>query len=575
MAEDRLLLTAVFGPYGVKDEYGEALGCQMELLNNQITRQQGVHSPRQAYWSFCLYLLAKNVSIETTVLDFPAWDDFTKELKEGYTHVGISFIVPNVLKAKRMAEYVRRHHPEVKIILGGYGTIIPELDQMLPYDALCKGEGVRWLREYFGDDPDTPLDHPPIVGPAYEYIYGYKGKPKGAILLPGLGCENGCTFCVTSHQFNKCYVPLLETGRDVYDVCERTERGLGFTGFSVMDENFCKQPDRARQLLAEMEKSLKPYVFDLFSSAEAVRELGVDFLVRLGVRLLWIGVESKFNSHQKTKGMDLKRLFEELQSKGIVVQASSILFQDHHDQKTIHEDIDWVIGLNSNLVQFMNYTPYPTTSLYQKMVNEGRLKGLHYRHQHGQGELVFDHPHFKDPKDHVDILREAFRKNYLTHGPGVLNMAITALEGYARARDEHLERQQKGLAWNPETLSYEKTDSPAPDRFMELRIRKMQKIAMNIRPALFATWVFAPNRESREKSAVTIKRFDEILGKPSIIDYLMAAALVATGSWEWIRLQANKLLGRETIVRQPPPKRTAFARDISIKSRRRQDKAVA
>ena len=54
MTRDKLLLCAVFGPYGVDDAYGEELGCQMELLDNQITRQQGIHSPRQSYWSFAL-----------------------------------------------------------------------------------------------------------------------------------------------------------------------------------------------------------------------------------------------------------------------------------------------------------------------------------------------------------------------------------------------------------------------------------------------------------------------------------------------------------------------------------------
>ena len=34
MTKNKLLLTAVFGPYGVKDAYGEDIGCQMELLNN-------------------------------------------------------------------------------------------------------------------------------------------------------------------------------------------------------------------------------------------------------------------------------------------------------------------------------------------------------------------------------------------------------------------------------------------------------------------------------------------------------------------------------------------------------------
>ena len=84
---NKLLLTAVFGPYGVKDKYAEALGCQMELLNNQITRCQGIHSPRQSYWSFGLYMIAENLDTPATILDFPKWEDFTKELKKGYTHV--------------------------------------------------------------------------------------------------------------------------------------------------------------------------------------------------------------------------------------------------------------------------------------------------------------------------------------------------------------------------------------------------------------------------------------------------------------------------------------------------------
>ena len=38
----RILLTTVCKPYGVPDKDAEALGMQMELLNNQITRRQHV-----------------------------------------------------------------------------------------------------------------------------------------------------------------------------------------------------------------------------------------------------------------------------------------------------------------------------------------------------------------------------------------------------------------------------------------------------------------------------------------------------------------------------------------------------
>jgi hypothetical protein len=91
----------------------------MELFNNQITREQGVHSPRHSFWTFPLYFLAQNIPALTTVLNFPSWQDFRRKLRRGYTHVGISFIQTNVMKARRMAQYIRTHHPETKILDGG------------------------------------------------------------------------------------------------------------------------------------------------------------------------------------------------------------------------------------------------------------------------------------------------------------------------------------------------------------------------------------------------------------------------------------------------------------------------
>jgi hypothetical protein len=547
----KLLLTAVFGPYGVTNKYAESLGMQMELLNNQITRMQGVHSPRQSYWTFPLYLLAENISVETTVLDFPTWSDFKKELRKGYTHVGINFIVPNVLKAKRMAEYIRQSHPEITIILGGYGTIIPELRDLVPHDEACKGEGVSWLRRYFGEDPSAPVRHPALRGPAYEYLYGAKGKPKGAILMPGVGCENGCKFCITSHQFGKAYHSLLPTGRALFDACRKTEKYIGSRGFTILDENFLKQPDRARDLLGLMTAHIKPYVFDIFSSAEVIKKMGVDFLVRLGVRMIWVGVESKMSNHDKTRGIDLAGLFSELQSRGISVNASTILFHDHHDRQTIREDIDYAIGLGSNFLQFMNYTPLAGTDLYEELGRENRLKRLNYRHQHGAGELFFTHPHFNDRKDHVGYLQNAFKRKYLVDGPGVLNMALTSLAGYRKAVDDYGYRQKKNLSWNSDLGRYVPCALADRDEFMLSRIRMMRKITVNMRPILVPALVFAPNRAARRKARTAMKEYRVMFGPAPSRQILISAVLVVTGAIEWVRILASKLAGREGIVHQP------------------------
>ncbi len=567
MAGKRLLLTGVFGPFGIKDKYAEGTGMQMELLNNQITRGQGVHSPRQAYWTFPLYLLAENISIPSTVLDFPGWKDFTRELKNGYTHVGINFIVANVYKVKRMAEYIRHNYPGTVILLGGYGTIIPGLKQIVPCDEICEGEGVSWLRRYFGEDPDRPVRHPAIYGPAYEYIYGIKSKPRGGILLPGVGCENGCSFCITSHQFNKKYLPLLKTGREMFDACIKSKIKIGANGFSIMDENFLKSPDRARELLTEMTRHNMPFVFDIFSSAEVINQVGVDFLVRLGVRMVWVGVESKANSHAKTKGIDLKELFNELQSNGIVVNASAMLFMEHHTRESLQDDIDWVIGLGSDMIQFMNYTPLPKTGLYERMKSEGILKNLDYRHLHGQGELAYHHPEFKNSEEHSTLLKNAFKRKYETDGPAIVNMAKTAIQGYRTAIDDFISRQKQGLSWNPDTLRYEPSHHPQPDEFMLLRIKKIQRIAKALRPVLAAAFIFSPNFSSRKKVIEVMKLYRKSLGPLSALEIITSAVVAMSGVIEFARLKLAGLFGHETLVKQPPVKRMAYPDNLMVLSK--------
>jgi len=54
----RVLLTSVFGPYGVDDRYGRKENL-MELFHNQVTREQGLFSPRFHHQSFGLYLLPR------------------------------------------------------------------------------------------------------------------------------------------------------------------------------------------------------------------------------------------------------------------------------------------------------------------------------------------------------------------------------------------------------------------------------------------------------------------------------------------------------------------------------------
>jgi len=155
----KVLLSSVFGPYGVDDAYGRKENI-MELFHNQVTREQGLFSLRFNHPSFGLYFIAENIHAPATVLDFPTEKRFIKEIRKGYDYVGISFILPNFAKARRMAELVREHAPSSRIVLGGHGTSIPGIENRIEHDHICRGEGVRWFRRLLGEDPDRPFEHP-------------------------------------------------------------------------------------------------------------------------------------------------------------------------------------------------------------------------------------------------------------------------------------------------------------------------------------------------------------------------------------------------------------------------------
>jgi radical SAM superfamily enzyme YgiQ (UPF0313 family) len=549
----RFLLCGVFKPFGVKDETTEPL-CTMELLNNQVTREQGIHSPRSNNPSFALYLMAENIGVPVTVLDFPSWEEFAKEIDSGaYTHVGISFIGPNVLKAQRMAAYVRSRTPQARIILGGHGTAIPELKELVDCDEICHGEGISWLRKYFGEELDRPISHPVVPSAINSFIYGAPIMGKAGIIIPGVGCQNSCRFCATSHKFDRQYTPFLRTGSDIFLACRKSEEKLGVDDFGLMDENFCKDPYRARQLLDEMEKHGKAYTFSTFSSAETIVRLGIDFLVRLGVNFLWVGAESKADLFEKTKGINLHDLITDLQNHGITVLASAILFLEHHDKETIHEDIDWAIGLESDLLQFMELGPVPGTRLYQEYEAAGKLiPGISWPQQHGQDQIWFRHPHFTLPET-AEYLRKAFVKKYLAHGPAVLNMAMTAVKGYLRVKDEIEAREKSQMVWDHETLRYVAGRKFSPDVFMQRRLDSMKRNALRFRPALSSMQKYAPNAKAVEKCRETRALYDEAFGPMSISDRVKSVAVRLLAIRESLRMKKEG-----TIMRQPPTNRMLY-----------------
>ncbi len=505
----KLLLTSVFGPYAVDDEYGVKEN-KMELFHNQVTREQGIFSYRFNHRSQGLYFLAENIDMPATVLDFPSLKRFKQELKKGYDYIGISFIIPNFKKAKEMARVIRQMSPGTKIILGGHGASIPGIEEMIDNDYICRGEGVYFLRKLFGEDQDKPINHPLGYSSFNRQVMGVPWASDSGILITGVGCPNKCRFCATSHFFGE-YIPYLKNGKEIYDLCCRYEDEMGITDFGVLDENFLKMKDRALELLELMENNNRHFTFAIFSSAETIKELGdLDILVRMGVNFIWIGVESQQEIYSKNSGTDFMSLIAGLRKRGVSVLASSILFLENHDKKTIWEDVDFVTSLNPDYLQFASLGPIPGTQLYSAYEKAGKLMNdIPYESQHGQGEIWFHHEHFTRDESR-EFLRLAFEIDYNRNGASMLRAIKTALMGYIYCNEHKDESIRK------HKISFEK------------RLKIMRYF-------LAAATIFVQNLRS-EKLLKEVKiLFREHFGAPGITTIAASTAVILLSVKEYLR----------------------------------------
>lgn len=502
----RVLLSSVFGPFGVDDAYGRKENI-MELFHNQITKGQGMASWRFHHRSFGLYFLAANINADVTVLDFPTRKRFMRELKKGYDVVGISFITPNFVKAKEMTRLTRQISPEATIVLGGHGAAIEGVEHMIDCDHVVKGEGIRWLRSFLGQDPHAPFVHPTLSIVERQAIFGVPFPGVGAnLLVPGVGCVNGCKFCCTSHFFGRRYIAYLSTGKQIFETAQRIADERGIDEFFIMDENFLKGLQRAQDLLAETERHQRYFTFHIFSSAEAITAFGVDNLVRLGVNFAWIGFEASGSegNFEKNKDIDAKHLTKELRDRGIIVMASGILCQEHHTQENIQTDIDFLVGLEADLVQFMLLTPLPTTALYQDHKRRGLLReNLPFEEWHGQKYLTFRHPEF--PGDSAEKwIMAAFRKDYEVNSSSMYRIVETVFRGYRRL-----------------------ADLPQRDVCLELRMEQFRRRTLEYAGILPLVAKYAVNELERTRAMALDREIAKLFGEPSMKERLRRVVILA------------------------------------------------
>ncbi len=458
----KILLTSVFGPYAQDDAYGSRALNPMELYQNQVTRAEGPFSLRMFHRSWGIMMIHANIAAPCALLDFPTLDRFVSELRSyQYDVVGISSILPNIDKVKKMCGLIREYLPRATIVVGGHIANMAGLSQQVDTDHAVRGEGVRWFRQFLGEDTSQPIRHPQIssaIGTRTMGLpVGNRGRNVAATLVPSVGCPMGCNFCATSAMFGGKgkFINFYETGDELFRIMCGLEQTMGIRSFFVMDENFLLHRKRALRLLELIEAHDKAWSLYVFSSARVVQSYRMEQLVRLGVSWVWMGLEGKDSRYAKLSGVDTVSLVRTLQEHGIRVLGSSIIGLEEHTPENIEEVITHAVSHASDFHQFMLYTPIPGTPLFaEHLANKTLLDPSDYQEADVHGQLMFrhHHPHIKHRQESEMILK-AFQRDFEVNGPSVLRIARTVLKGWRRYRRHPNPCIRDRFAWEARTLA--------------------------------------------------------------------------------------------------------------------------
>ena len=437
----KILLSSVFGPYAQDDEYGSRKINPMELYHNQVTRVQGVFSLRMFHRSFGLLMIQKNIDAPCTLLDFPDLDTFIDTLSNNnYDVVGLSSIIPNVDKVKKMCRLIRQYQPGAVIVVGGHISNLDGVEEILDADHIVRGDGIEWFRRYLGQDVNETVRHPAVSSATRTRILGHtlasNPADTAAIVVPSVGCPMGCNFCSTSALFGGKgnFKNFYETGNELFNVMVELERKLKTRSFFILDENFLLHRKRALGLLDEMKRKKKSWSLYIFSSARVLRSYTIKQLVELGISWVWMGLEGRKSQYAKLAGIETGALVSELQQHGIRVLGSSIIGLEEHSPENINEVLEYAVSHSVDFHQFMLYTANHGTPLHAQLKKEGTLlsqEEIRLSDSHGQFRFNYRHPSIP-PGAEEEYLLEAFELDFRINGPSLFRLIRTTLAGWKR-----------------------------------------------------------------------------------------------------------------------------------------------
>ena len=548
MITDRILLTTPCYPYPTlpsNDSLTDATGQRFTHGDDIFTIVSHTHC-------YANHILAQNINIPSTLLEYPRWNNFTEEVDKGYAIIGISSFPVHLDTVLKMCKYIREKFPETKILLGSYGAqaFDAQYDEETKkeyVDHVVLGEGVEFLREFLGESTDRPISQKvmPKCGGAPAFINEY---PRGGLgfLVTGLGCPGGCDFCSTTEMFNHKRIEILSPEEFVNHVELYRKHSPGLSSIFVIEEDHFRHPrwlTKTREKWQENKDLVENVDWTGFGSVDFIwhyaSNYGWDAIPETGMGSVFIGVESKFagdHGYKKVKEADAREIFHKLHSMGIRTLGAWICGWDYHSHANMYEDLNYFVACKPTYEQLTRLSPFPGTELWRKLKDQGRVSEVPWEDVHfwsGAQKNINLETH-----ETLNLTEYGYDLLYKTWGPSILRRMEVTMNGYEFCMN---------------------SDNPM---MQETRSKLFKGSCVTSWEMLGAMSRFAPNGVVRRRVHKADERFRDLVGEPTPMMEKLSKSI------EQRAVKFKKKHMFEPYNRYPreePAKRYLYNKDSSIK----------
>jgi radical SAM superfamily enzyme YgiQ (UPF0313 family) len=301
------------------------------------------------------------------------------DFEEPVDLVALSVLTPMADRAYEIAKVYRQKG--VKVVMGGvHPTLMPE-EALEHSDAVVIGEaeGV-WgklledfsngsLKKFYQSEAKPSLQNLPIPKWGVLKTDAYVYIPK---VETSRGCPYNCSFCSTTRFFGR-QIRRRPVEEVIKEIKKLSSRFVFFT-----DNNILGSPSYAKELF----QSLIPLKIKWIGqvSINVVKQLEImRLMAKSGCVGLLIGFESlakrtldEMNKKVNTL-IEYKKAIKQIHSLGIGIIGCFVFGFDTDDESVFQRTLRFVKKMKIEVPQFTLLTPYPGTTLRQKLEEAGRL----------------------------------------------------------------------------------------------------------------------------------------------------------------------------------------------------------